>query len=321
MTKDLQSILQAPEWSMDDAYGSVGSEKWNQSIERAAALLNALHSMERPVAREALADHFKEFDEANTLISSLAAFAKCQGAKDAGDEEASAAAGAVGTLQVKLEAAALPLFEAAEALPADDALWQSSPLADWRFVICERKNEWHRKLSPSDREWLSDFEEKCFLPLGAVFKTLQKGVDFEAENSQGESERIRAAKLVSVIKGAPDRTLRRNVNIGLAKSYGERAELYAALLNELHGFRLAAFGRAGVDAVDVSLAQNRMSRGALFAMREAIVRHLDEIREAVRLRAPYFEKGARRLAVYDLMAPAPQQGKNAVPADSLCRRH
>lgn len=77
MTKDLQSILQAPEWSMDDAYGSVGSEKWNQSIERAAALLNALHSMERPVAREALADHFKEFDEANTLISSLAAFAKC----------------------------------------------------------------------------------------------------------------------------------------------------------------------------------------------------------------------------------------------------
>ena len=141
MTKDLQSILQAPEWSMDDAYGSVGSEKWNQSIERAAALLNALHSMERPVAREALADHFKEFDEANTLISSIAAFAKCQGAKDAGDEEASAAAGAVGTLQVKLEAAALPLFEAAEALPADDALWQSSPLADWRFVIRERKNE------------------------------------------------------------------------------------------------------------------------------------------------------------------------------------
>lgn len=33
MTKDLQSILQAPEWSMDDAYGSVGSEKWNQSID------------------------------------------------------------------------------------------------------------------------------------------------------------------------------------------------------------------------------------------------------------------------------------------------
>jgi len=147
MTKDLQSILQAPEWSMDDAYGSVGSEKWDRSIERAAALLNALHSMERPVAREALADHFKEFDEANTLISSLAAFAKCQGAKDAGDEEASSAAGIVGTLQVKLEAAALPLFEAAEALPADDALWQSSPLADWRFVICERKNEWNLNVS------------------------------------------------------------------------------------------------------------------------------------------------------------------------------
>ena len=84
MTKDLQSILQAPEWSMDDAYGSVGSEKWNRSIERAAALLNALHSMERPVAREALADHFKEFDEANTLISSLRRFCEVSRRKGRG---------------------------------------------------------------------------------------------------------------------------------------------------------------------------------------------------------------------------------------------
>ena len=150
----------------------------------------------------------------------------------------------MGTLQVKLEAAALPLFEAAEALPADDALWQSSPLADWRFVICERKMSGTESSRRATVSGLSAFEEKCFaVRLGLFLRSAPKGVDFEAENSQGESERIRAAKLVSVIKGAPDRTLRRNVNIGLAKSYGERAELYAALLNELHGFRLAAFGR------------------------------------------------------------------------------
>lgn len=176
MTKDLQSILQAPEWSMDDAYGSVGSERWNRSIERAAALVNALHSMERPVAREALADHFKEFDEANTLISSLAAFAKCQGAKDAGDEEASAAAGAVGTLQVKLEAAALPLFEAAEALPADDALWQSSPLADWRFVICERKMSGTESSRRAIVSGSLSLKKSVFCRLGLFLRRFKKGL-------------------------------------------------------------------------------------------------------------------------------------------------
>ena len=313
MTENIQQILQAPEWTMEDAYGEVGSERWTKSVERARGLVRELAAAKSPVGRDRLLEHFRRYDEAETLLSSLASFAKCQGAKDSGDERAVAAAGAVGALHVELETAGLPLFEAAEALAEDDPLWKEEPLAGWRFVVMERRSEWHRRLSASDRAWLADFEAKCFLPLGAVYKTLQKGVDFEAENAKGGKERIKAAKLVSVIKGSPDRTLRRSVNIGLAKSYGARADLYAALLNELHGFRLAAFGRAGVEAVDVSLAQNRMSRGALFAMRSAIEKNLDVVRDAVRLRAPFFEKSAKRLAVYDLMAPAPD-AEAKVPA-------
>ena len=318
MSQNLQSLLQAPEWTMDDAYGSIGSDAWNRSLARAEELIAALASESvdggRTIAREALPAKFAQYDEAVTLLSSLSCFAKCMGAKDSGDERAAAASGEVGGLLVKLDQAGLPLFEAAEALPEDDPLWQEEPLSSWRFVVNERRNEWHRKLNASDRAWLADFEAKCFLPLGSVFKTLQKGVDFEAENAAGDKERIKAAKLVSVIKGAPDRVLRRSVNLGLAKSYGARGDLYSALLNELHGFRLAAFARAGVEPLDVSLAQNRMSREALLAMRTAIERNIETVRDAVRLRAPYFEAGAKQLAVYDLMAPAPAlDGKTSVP--------
>ena len=56
-----------------------------------------------------------------------------------------------------------------------------------------------------------------------------------------------------------------------------------------------------------------MSRAALEAMRTAILLKIEVIRDAVRLRAPYFGgPDAKQLEVFDLMAPAP--AKEAVPA-------
>lgn len=307
--------LGAPEWTMADAYGDIGSERYEASFKKAQALVERLTSSSGAVApdRTEILARLSDFDEATTLISSLAAFVKCTGAKDSEDERVARENSRLSALGSKLSFAGDPLFAAIDALEENDPLWTQKPLCDWRFVVRERAAHWKRRLTSAEREWLGDFEARCFMPLGDVFKTLQKGVDFEAENGRGEKERIKAAKLVSVIKGAPDRVLRRSVAKGLAESYGKRAELYAALLNNLHGFRLAAFKRAGVDALDVSLAQNRMSREALEAMRSAILSKIDVIRDAVRLRAPYFEgSGADRLAVFDLMAPAP--AKEAVPA-------
>ncbi|MGN1149723.1 MAG: M3 family metallopeptidase, partial [Sutterella sp.] len=95
---------------------------------------------------------------------------------------------------------------------------------------------------------------------------------------------------------------------GLAKWYGAHAELYAALLNEMHGFRLTMFDTAGVDPLSVSLAQNRMSREALDAIRTAILSRIDEIRETVSVRAPFL--GTERPGFCDLMAPAPVFGSS-----------
>lgn len=307
MTTAFIQNLNAPEWQMDDAYGDIGSERYEESFRQAEALIAELESTHR--GRGEILSNLGRYDEATTLLSSLTSFVKCLGAKNSDDERVAPENTRITGLSMRLSLAGDPLFAEIDALAEDDPLWKEKPLSDWQFVVRERAACWKRKLSPSDREWLGDLEVKCFYPLGSVFKTLQKGVDFEAENSLGEKERIRAAKLVSVIKGAPDRVLRRNVNIGMQKCYEARADLYAALLNNLHGFRLAAFNRAGVEALDVSLAQNRMSRGALMAMKKAILSNIDLIRQAVTLRAPYFGDG--KLEVFDLMAPAPQ--KEAVP--------
>lgn len=307
MTQNINDTLKAPSWQMDDAYGRIGSDRWNASVEKVKQLIATLKIGDAGAVQAMLT----VYEEALTLHSSLACFAKCTGAKDSTDASVAPAEDMLAQLKSDLEAAAQPLFAAIELLKADDALWQQEPLAHWKFFADEKTTEWHHKLHPSDRAWLSVFEAKCFAPLGGIFKNLQKRVDFEAENSVGEKERIKAAKLVAVIKGAPDRVLRANVNKGLHEFYGKNGDLYASLLNELHGFRLAAFERAGVAPLEVSLHQNRMSEGALQAMRTAILNHIDEVRQCVTLRAPFF--GGEKLAVYDLMAPAPVSG-GKVPA-------
>lgn len=315
MSKEsINDVLKAPEWTMADAYGDIEDERYRASFAEAEAIVEGLEATaDRPVAATEIQAALDCYDRAVTIITSLASFVKCLGAKDSTDERTGEAAGAIADLRARLEAAAEPIFAAIDALDPDEPLWRMPPLSDWAFVVKERRSHWKRRLSPTDRDWFNRFEARCFEPLGQVFKTLQKGVDFAAVNAKGEEERIRAAKLVSVIKGAPDRELRRSVFEGLNKSYGERGELYAALLNELHGFRLTGFERAGVLPLSVSLAQNRMSESALMAMRETIMSKLSAIREAVTLRAPYFEKDAKQLEVFDLMAPAPA-ASGGVPA-------
>ncbi len=301
MKNDLNEILKAPSWQMKDAYGAIGSERWRQSLARVDALEAALRVMPDPVD---VLSGLALYEEAETLLSSLAAFAKCTGAKDSTDPAVSPAEGVLSLAKARIEGASERLFAAIGALSDTNPLWSREPLAHWKFELQERGRSWKNRLSEKDRAWLSDFETSVFQPLGSVFKSLQSRLKFPAVNSAGETVTISASRMVSVIKGDPDRELRKSVAAGLNDFYHRNADLYAALLNELHGFRLAAFKRAGVaDPLSVSLHQNRMSLACLEAIRQAIQANLGQIRRAVTLRAPFF--GGEKLEVFDLMAPAP----------------
>ena len=301
MQNDLNEILKAPSWQMEDAYGAIGSERWKRSIARAAEIEAMLRAMFDPI--DVLAG-LSLYEEAQTLLSSLAAFAKCTGAKDCTDPAVTPAEGEISQLKAQIESAAESLFAAIDGLSDTDSLWKKEPLAHWKFELERRRSSWKSRLSEADRAWLSDFETSVFQPLGSVFKTLQSRVKFPAANSAGDTVSITASRMVSVIKGDPDRALRKSVAEGLNSFYRKNADLYAALLNELHGFRLAAFRRAGIqDPLSVSLHQNRMSPACLNAIGQAIHANLGQIRRAVTLRAPFF--GSDRLEVFDLMAPAP----------------
>ena len=54
MTADLNSVLQAPSWTMDDAYVAIGAPRYEASFRRTGELVDALEASKSPIARDAL---------------------------------------------------------------------------------------------------------------------------------------------------------------------------------------------------------------------------------------------------------------------------
>ena len=165
--------LMAPEWQMEDAYGNIRSPRYEASV---ADALEAVKNLETDsiVTRENVAERLALYDRAVTLLSSLASFVKCTGAKDGTDERVPAENARLAEIAARRDRAANTLFAFLEELPSEDPLWKTSPLSDWAFVVSERRSDWKKSLTEAERDWLASWKTRCFTPLGDLFKTLQQ---------------------------------------------------------------------------------------------------------------------------------------------------
>ena len=138
--------LMAPEWQMEDAYGDIRSPRYEASV---AEALEAVRNLETDTAvtRENVAAKLALYDRAVTLLSSLASFVKCTGAKDGTDERVPAENARLADISARRDRAANTLFAFLEALPSEDPLWKTSPLSDWAFVVSERRSDWKKSLT------------------------------------------------------------------------------------------------------------------------------------------------------------------------------
>lgn len=298
-----------PVWQMDDAYGDIDSQAWQQSEDAIKAAIKTLSNTRAQNAPDTL---LTVYDEALTRLSSLQSFAKCLGAKDVTDKRITPALTGLAGLRLALDEAASGVFDVLLALPDDDPCWMAPPFKAWHFVCQQRRNHWTRQLSEEGKRWWHDLSLHCLSPLGSVFKNLQKHVQLTVKDRTGQTSVIGPARIISVLKGDPDPVKRASTGQALEATYAEHAPLYAHLLNELHGLRLTAFDRANTDPLSVSLSQNRMSHAAFDAMDKALKDRLPKIHRAVTLRSPFF--GHERMAYYDLMAPMPDQAASTEAA-------
>ena len=72
MTTAFIEKLNAPEWQMDDAYGDIGSERYEESFRKAESLISELEAA--PRGRDAILSNLGRYDEATTILSSLSSW-------------------------------------------------------------------------------------------------------------------------------------------------------------------------------------------------------------------------------------------------------
>ena len=311
-----------PQWTLEDAYGSVTDARFQaemkhvqENMQKLQGLPNHTPSVEEVIAWMPL------YEDAAEGISSLISFAYCASSMDITDANASGAFGQAQLVSAQLEALAKPLFDVLGSLDETDPQWDNPAIAHWKFNTLEKKRSWKSGLSAEKTRLINAFAGECFYPLDAVYKRLNKSLLVKAKNSCGEEVTLTHSQCVGVLKGADDPVLRETAQEAVNAWYKEHAGAYVDVLNFLHGFRKIQFQNAGVkDWMLPSLEQNRMSREALDAAVSCIHARLDEIREAIRVRAPFFNRKVMKACDFFAPIPVKQSGKAAyIPYDEAIK--
>lgn len=310
-----------PEWTLNDAYIDIESDKFQGEIKKIIEIIGMLKiATSQGSLQNSLEYLFQIYEEGFDKVSSLLAFCRCQLSIDVNDQRVSGIHIRLQELLSSLEQLMKPVFNSLVLLSDDDVRWQSSSLRHWKFVAQQKKEHWSSSLSEQQQEALSLVANNNFYILNLHYSHINKLLNIDVVNNSGDVRKVNLSACLGILKGSPDDTLRKSVFEGMSEFYLQHSALYADVLNQLAGFRLAQFELAGCDYITPTLQQNRISHTALNTMFGCLERRVQEIRKSVSLRASYL--GVNKLKVYDLSAPAPLQAVKNISyeetIDQLC---
>lgn len=319
-----------PQWQMSDAYEEIGAPRYEAAKkeleELCTSLKRAVSALPHTITRDAvsrLSHALACYEQSYEVLTSLQAFLKCLGAKDATRADVGVEQATLNHKGLTLEALAKPLFERLQKASTESSEWalclEDATIRAWQGEVSRRASYWEQQLPIERREIFNALKEGPLSALSDVHKSLQRLVTLTVHDQSGESQSVVAAKLVTILKGHPDATLRHETARAMEAFYQQHGEVWAKALNTLHGIRLPFLRDAHTTPQRVSLWQNRMSEVALTTMVEAIQSHREVITQAVSARAQVF--GVNALPYEDLLAPCPStvlgqvSGEAPIPFD------
>ncbi len=325
-TSSLVNLRDCPTWQMDDAYGDIGDPRYNAAKrslteirKRLEEQCNALPDEISPATVTAFSTALNTYEVGYETGSSLLAFLKCLGAKDGSRQDVGLEQAILTQWALSLDALATPLFQKLQKATNAPTIWNTlltdPSIATWQHEIDHRSKDWVLSLSPESNALYTSLRQGPLTALNDIHKSLQRLIELEVHDAQGVPQTVKAAKLVSILKGHPDRSLRHETARAMEHFYAQHGELWAKALNTLHGIRLPFLAAANTTPLRISLWQNHMSSEALTSMVSTIQEHLDRIQDAVRYRAKIFE--SELLPYEDLLAPCPLQTKSTGSASEV----
>lgn len=274
-----------------------------------------------PSAPDALGDWpelIAAWQDGQARLQEALSFTRCLTAQDTADAQARTLAGRVRQLAASLEAGLAGLDGKLSAMsePVWSALLAHPAVSPVAFGLGERRRLAREKLPP-DKEALGvelavdgyhGWNELYTLVAGRI------RVPFEVDGRPAALSVGQAAQRLT----DPDPRQRARLADAFEEAWAREAEIFAAALNHLAGFRLTLYRHRGWDSVlHEPLARNRMRPETLEAMWAAV-------RQGQERLLPYFEWKARLLGLeglgwFDVGAPVGSAGRRPIAYDDAAR--
>lgn len=301
-------------WNLDDFFpGGSSSKEFHAHLKKVD---EDIHSFEKSIKDwdaasskdTGLAAILKKFQKADLGLEQAESFVSCLQAQNMGDVKANELRGIVTSLASKFNTAVTHLDKAL--VQIDDSVWQrlieQDHLKELHFVLNERRRQAAEKLSKEEEALINDLAVDGFHGWEEMYDAIvsQLNIPFKENGKEVHLSVGQAQNKLS----SHDRQVRKRVFDEWEKAWGEKAELLAATLNHLSGFRLAVYKkREWNDVLKEALEYNRMSKETLDIMWKVISDNKKPFVEFLERKASLL--GVDKLNWYDLDAPVTESAK------------
>lgn len=251
------------------------------------------------------------FDTAQELARRLrqaGAFILCLTAQNMKDQKARLLSGRV--RQIGAGYASVLTILDSQILRVPDQAWEAV-LADPKyqpiaFPLAERRRRAKEKLGPEQEALINDLSVDGYHAWGELYNTLVGRIAIPFEQD-GKTIKLSAGQAANKLLSG-DRAVRSAVFDRWESAWAEQAELFAAALNHLGGYRVNLYRHRGWDSIlKEPLDNNRMSEQTLEVMWDVIERNKDPLVAYLQRKARLL--GLTRLSWHDVDAPLSQAGK------------
>lgn len=252
-------------------------------------------------ARERWVQGITDLQEVGAHLQEAQAFVSCLIAQDVHDEPARVWESRLTQLSARYHQLLISLDQGLLALP--DRAWAellAEPrLEPIRFALEERRRRAQERMEPEREKLATALAVDGYHGWSSLYDTLSGRIRIPVDE-EGETRLLSVGQVANRLY-ARDRAVRTALWPKYEGAWQEAADLFAATLNHLAGFRLALYRQRGWSLLQEPLALNRLSAETLEAMWTAVEGAKAPLVAYLRHKARLL--GVEKLAWHDVTAP------------------
>ncbi|MBS4173616.1 M3 family oligoendopeptidase [Bacillus sp. FJAT-49736] len=236
------------------------------------------------------------------MLGQAGAFVSCLQAQNTTDVKANELRGTVTSLRAQLNTILTNFDDKLTNIKDTDweELVNDSAINELEFVLRERRQKAKEKLPKEQEALLNALSVDGYHAWGEMYDSLVSKVSIPFEEN-GEIKELSVGQAQNKFSN-PNREVRKDVFRNWEAAWNDKADLFAATLNHLSGFRLSVYKQRGWgEVLKESLSYNRMKKETLDTMWQVISDYKQPFVEYLQRKAKLI--GVEKLSWYDLDAP------------------